>query len=505
MSIIEKYRMITRYGVAVFLAAAACFSGYAGCTYEREERNGQWGWRVRCSFGSDEFFPDEEGGGGEGGGGGSCSNCVSMTPAACAQAQADIKSTAERLGNEIDVQLVRLSSANDYLNTVQGKISAIKNEGEQFQFYSAGSSIPGSSQTEKIDYLTSVNPYIGYTLYSSTFVNSSYKVTGVMNANNGIYNYYNDGIVPLLTDIDNGVAMAYTYVNDSMSDLEDLKLVTTEFDNIANNMNCDACSSSGGGGGSGSGTTDSSGCPCASYIVAVQGAVDNVQLKLSEVKTLMDNWNLKFQKWDNLLKSIADAVGPIGTNFVHAVELTDLDGTAINMAELDKLLHDQSTGAFDQGEYAKLSWFTRVEYLLGQIAGVFSVTNRDEDLEEDSITDAYDSILSDKDSLSSSVNQVKNQFSNIHTSFNGFFSSFRSAYAGLGSSATTITLCSSWFGGRGLTFQVDGSVRQVARTISSLMWTLNFTFLAYNILIYGIKYFAFVFKLWLSQITQFVK
>lgn len=216
MSIMAKFRRVTRYGVAVFLAAAACFSGYAGCTYEREERNGQWGWRVRCTFGADEFFPDEEGGGGEGGGSGSCSNCVSMTPAACAQAQADIRSAAERLGNEIDVQLVRLSTANDYLNTVQSKISMIKNEGDQFQYFPSSSGIPPSNSAQlQVDYLkgSDVGDYL-FVRDTDGLTNQKYTLWG---GNNSIYNYYNDGIKPLLTDIDNGVAMAYTYVNDTMS------------------------------------------------------------------------------------------------------------------------------------------------------------------------------------------------------------------------------------------------------------------------------------------------
>lgn len=495
MSIMAKFRRVTRYGVAVFLAAAACFSGFAvDCNVYYDEELDVWWWECGGQL-EGPWAP------GEGGGSGNCTNCVQTSPAECESIKASVSGIADQINQTVSSSRSTIDGIRGKVQEVRNTLKTITDEGDQFEYFDSYPSTPANnvlqfSSVPQSSYFSAPTPT---GTLASQYAFPQFQQLSLGSSANSIYNYYNQSVNPQLGTLDTQLTEIGFGLDWLSGDLNTYEASANNLNALAGAMNCSACSS--GSSGSGGGGSGSGGCPCADAIREVRTVAENIYAEVVKIP-------LKLQEWDKFIKqikTIADAVGPIGTNFVHAVALTDLDGTAINMAELDKLLHDQSTGAFDQGEYAKLSWFTRVEYLLGQIAGVFSVTNRDEDLEEDTITDAYDSILSDKDSLSSSVNQVKNQFSNIHTSFNGFFSSFRSAYSGLGSSATTITLCSSWFGGRGLTFQVDGSVRQVARTISSLIWTLNFTFLAYNILIYGIKYFAFVFKLWLSQITQFVK
>ena len=473
-SIIEKFRRVPRYGVAVILAAACCFSASADCTVQWDDVSG--GWWINCNFGDSFFVPADDAGGGDGGGGGSCTNCTSMTPAECQEAKERIVQLCGSLTSYRDTLQSAIYSSSATVNSTLTMVNQLINEGDNFYTFSDSGSVTGDNVTERIEFLKTQMPTSPY-LWEGSAGTSNSKLYHLNGGNTAVYNYYNDGVKPVLVDIRNNLVMSSIDLDNASVLVNDSGDFIGRIEEVANGMNCSACSGGGGGGGgggSGSGTT-SSGCPCSEFINAVKTAVDNCKVTLDSINTKVGAIKTRLEQWDEIIKQIKNDVYSIRqttdrmddffrddtevnfkkliehvitlsnavvsaelklppnlywTEYTNATTFVDDSDTSIDWLQKGKAIEAGADGAvIDFGEYQGLNWFQRMEFLLGHIAGIFSPTNStssdfssEEKEKAEDAQDVFDGLTFDDEK--SVLQQMVQYVENIEDSLNPFHGLF---------------------------------------------------------------------------------
>lgn len=491
IAIIAKLRRVTRYVVAVSLAAAFCFSAFADiyCTPGEPWKgsDGQWYVEVTCAgaINSTTIVPiDVVVTNGSGG----CENCTAMSPAACESMRSSLSDSA--------------SSLSTSLGLLRDSVFGL---GMDFQHIIDVLQSVYDESSMNMDVAYDISDYLYMELYSQLgltseqfdiLVNNGFSGYVTVPAE-GVYNpvksnipYAIDYLQNIQSSVDEG-GWLLQQVDDSLTDVSSLS-------DYIDGIDCSPCQASGGSGGGDSPSSPSGGCPCSEV--------------LNAIKEILNGFKTKFDDWDKRIKSIqsnlmdirtsVNALAFMGTNFTYAVQYRTLDGVSFTMKQLDKTMKANASG-FDFHEFGNLSWYSRVEYLLLSIAGVFSTTNRTADVTEDKLDDQYDQIANRESSIKTSVEGVGQQFNAVHQSMNNFFMAFKNGI-GTGENAN-IRLFSDWIGDHALEFTINSTVAQGCRACTSLVWSVAFFMLLYEILLYFWKFFASAVWVWVRGTTAFVK
>lgn len=474
-------------------------------------------------------------GDGEVGGGGSppivftnvvgvCTNCIAISPSECNKLKGDLDDAISQVYNSISSSLNRLEDT-------KGELEHIKTEGDSFYpYYPVSAKDQKAKDTPQFPYFApSNNGEI-----PSTYTGNNFAI-GV----NSIYTYYDQGVKPF---VDN----ALYYIDQMKDGLMTSKGQLSSLDSTVLGINCSACTASFGEGGSGTGggssgggsDEPSSGCPCKEQFTALQNLfkndflprVKNIESNTKELTNLVaiardqlevtrqgfhDVTNLFNRLDDYVLDDLSNRVYQIrydlhfiASNLFNAQFYVRQDSdTSIAMPDLDDtLIPEGDVSKFDWGEFENLPWFTRVEYLLLKLNGVYVSTNNSANA---GVSEAEENQQQVEDSFSdfkSSVNgDIKSGFSRVGTSISTFFSSFNSAVSTQGDKVVEIQLMSNFIGQEPLMLNIDPDVADACRTISSLLWTVLFGFLLYKIMINFWVLFVDTINWWVNQTQGFVK
>lgn len=471
--LLEKFRSVARYGVAVFLAAVSCFSAFAEIDCRAGEpylRDGQWYVTVICTgdFSSSAEVPVEDPSSGGGGGTNVCTNCTAMTVQQCEQHKTNVLEYASITQASFDRALMDLGNARNDLSLVRSQIEGLKQEGDNFVSYPSNSDIPGSATASKVDFILNgpTGPYI------STGSTSSPSISTVRGGNNSIYSYYNEAVKPALTSAEsyvNKVASEIDFAIDNItSAFVDLDSLITY---VQNDIVCSVCQSSGGSGGGGSGGGGSGddddddggggsgGCPCAEVLNHILQVLMDMQQDLKTIKTKINRWDSIIDQINANIASIASDVYKIRrttdlmddffrddtelnfakliehtltlsnsvfsgslslppnlywTEYTNATQFLDAQGDNFDWAEKGSTI-STATGQWriDFGEYEQLNWFQRIEYLLGSIAGIFNPTSGVSDVDFSQEDKANQDLV--KDQLSSDTFDLDSQVTPVRT------------------------------------------------------------------------------------------
>lgn len=161
----------------------------------------------------------------------------------------------------------------------------------------------------------------------------------------------------------------------------------------------------------------------------------------------------------------------INQNYSNAVFYLDNDGQAVSMADLDEVLNGSST--FDWGEFAKLSWFTRAEYLLLKLAGVYSGTNTTVDITGQ--MDGKETLEQKEDDLKDSSDSLSQAFEDCVGAGTEFIQSFQS-FTQRGDAVNKLHLLSDFIGDEPLEVDVDGELVSTCHALLALWWTVFFSY-----------------------------
>lgn len=498
--IIEKFSFVTRYVVAVFLAAAACFSWAedvitlpGGCTATWSEES--QGWFINCTIqgGVTGFIPGSQLGGN------GCTNCVQMKPAECAAIKSQIISMVEEVTTQHHIIDQSARKIKDDCDRTLELLYAIEDEGDYFENFPTSADVPGyksgGSQVSAQQYLndTANGSYMSDQIKGATSGNVN-QFNMQRHSVNSIYNYYNEGIKPNLTTIIHDVEDISLEASAQKEALDTLYSYADAIRDIAYTMNCEVCSNGSGSGSSDPSNPSSGGCPCAELIQKVVNAAESTLEEVKKISEKVEDWDeyIKYIKkiLDNV-KELNQALSPMGTNYNYAVQYKNLDGITFQMKTLDKLLNQNKVQGFDFGEFGKLSWFSRVEYLLLSISGVYSRTNMT-GVTSEALDGYYENINDRKTTLQAGVDGVTSGFSSLATSYTSLCNSLKSSI-GTGSGNKSFNLFPSWFGGRGLLVTFPSAVISTARAVTSLFWSVLFACVLYEILLNGwLVFFDFI-------------
>lgn len=429
-TIIVKLRLVPRYGVAVLLAAAASFSGLRLCaaptpaavsctaTDPWKDEDGKWWVTVRCAgdFLSEGNYLLEDIYG-EGG----CTNCTAMSPAECEAHKLMISGLATNTLYSLELAEQQRQMLETSLDQALSTLQMIPSEGGQFVFYESNSSVPGSSPSERNNTLLQgpTGPYL-YTYSSQPASSQSHYVGG----NDAVYNYYNEGVKPIVSQTVDYLMPMYRVLNAQEQSLLEARMSVNTLNNYVSSISCAACPNGGGGGG---GSSSSDPCPCSEILEHIKNLVQ-------EKRDIIKNWNdvelPKLKEWlkrvESMIKVIQDAVAPIGTNFVNAVNFKDNNYQSFSFPDKHEELWQN--GDFDFGEYGNLSWFSRVEYLLLNLNGIFDKTNSVSEVEEalKKAEVSLESNASNQTSIENSLTQLsQSSFDRIATAISSMFESFQ--------------------------------------------------------------------------------
>ena len=116
----------------------------------------------------------------------------------------------------------------------------------------------------------------------------------------------------------------------------------------------------------------------------------------------------------------------------------------------------------------------------------------------------YEQIAGQYEFLNQSVYGVQSRFEDLHTSLRSFYHSFGSGFGSLSSSGK-IFFFSGWIGDQALEIQIDSTLLQGCRVITSLVWTVGATMILYGILFWGWKFFTTAVWFWVRGTTAFVR
>ncbi len=509
ISLIEKFSCVTKFVVAVCLAVVTCFSGfsddvfsdesiihdiYIGCnaTGEPYYELGEWYVDIRCQSSIDstvkvkleEFVA-----------GGGCTNCTAMSVAECEKYKEDIVSSISDGFEFINNSRAKNEEIRNESSAVASDLAQLMYEGDQFISLSNNSQgipsmtdIPGSTSSEKSEYLVSTpqGTYIEPRTWTAGSAYARYVQAGGVN---GIYNYYTQGVKPYLEHSSYELQQLANSLESDNALLDDYETKLNTTMAYVLEIPCTACTSCGGGsGGSGS----SGECPCAEVLQNIKNLVQEIRDDLRTVRQKIEKWDQRLDElrgWCNrieaMMKVCQDALAPIGTNFVAAVAFKDLQGVSFTMQQLDKALIGNAQG-FDHSVYGGLGWFSRIEYLLMSIAGVFSHTSGVPEfaVNTELADDAYNDATADQTKIEHESDSLTGGFGRVHNSAKAFFNTVSSLYSSPSGNGE-IRFWDGWMDGQGLTVHIDTKIMQSCRVVTSVLWTVAFTFLLYHIVVQG--------------------
>lgn len=474
--LLEKFRSVTRYGVAAFLAAVSSFSSFADIECragEPYQRNGQWYVTVFCTgdFSSSAEVPVEDPSSGGGGGGTNvCTNCTAMTVQQCEQHKTNVLEYAAITRASFDQALADLGNAKNDLSFVKSQLEGLKVEGDAFVPGDSTLNSWGSSSAERVINLLSTQQ--GSYLFpdNSSAGSISIQAHNYVGGVGSIYNYYNQAVKPALTSaetyidkVDDEISFAIDNMTSAVGDLNSL---TTY---VQNDIVCSVCQSAGGGGGSGGGGSGddddddggggSGGCPCAEVLNHILQVLMDMQQDLKTIKTKINRWDSIIDQINANIASISSDVYKIRrttdlmddffrddtelnfakliehtltlsnsvfsgslslppnlywTDYTNATQLLDAQGDNFDWAEKGSTI-STATGQWriDFGEYEQLNWFQRIEYLLGNIAGIFNPTSGVSDVDFSQEDKANQDLV--KDQLSQDTFDLDSQVTPVRT------------------------------------------------------------------------------------------
>lgn len=420
---------------------------------------------------------------------GVCTNCVAMSPSECEKIKGDIQDTLSHLQSyELDIHI---NFAKSYVDDI--------------------------FESGLIDYL------------------SSYDVSAVR--------YLASNLNKTREELD-------YILSDWNSVSTDISLLST----IPDRINCSSCTASFGGSPTnsvGGGSSSCPDCPCKEQMEALHDLlkddflprikkIDTNVAQLTNLITIardqlrttkegFHNVTNLFNRLDdyvlddfsNRVYQIRYDVNFIASNLAQKVQRIFIDQSysnaqfyvrqdsdmPIEMADLDEtLIPEGDVSKFDWGEFENLPWFTRVEYLLLKLNGVYVTTNNNANAGVSAAEKNQQDIEDGFSDFKSSVNgEIKTGFERVGTSITSFFNSFNSAVSTQGDKVVEIHLMSNFIGNEPLMLNIDPDVADACRTISSLLWTVLFGFLLYKIMIYFWVVFVDTINWWVNQTQGFVK
>lgn len=177
----------------------------------------------------------------------------------------------------------------------------------------------------------------------------------------------------------------------------------------------------------------------------------------------------------------------INLNYSNAVFYLDNDGNSFSIADLDDTLN-QSTNSFDWAEFAKLPWFTRMEYLMLKLAGIYEGSVSNADASEQ---------MSGKETLEQQEDDLKDQADSLSQSFDEcveagkeFVQSFKS-FTNRGEAVNKLHILSDFLGDEPLEVDLDGEFVSTCHVLFALFWTVFFTCV---LIVFCVRTFRFWFN-----------
>lgn len=426
---------------------------------------------------------------------GSCTNCVAISPELCAEIQASIIAEAS------DV-LVNAASSSNSVAEVLGFIDSSLSDLRSFRrFDSDYGDPPGLSSATSVaftNYVSTVNnsqTYLVREYPAYSVVTSSARNRGrAISYNNGIYDYSRNVIEQELYYQD--------LLQSSLSKLSDVDERTRDLRNVANNMNCDSCTSGDGSGDGGS-------CDSCSGEWCTEEQGDAIITLLEDTKDYVARLgSLVLSISNNVAVSVQTLHDGLFTSYDHIPTESELGST------WQELYLSGGSGAFP--EYASTNILARIELLLAGISGV--LTNADEYVGpfEDSDYEQYVSEVRGSldvmvEDVGSAVNERERNVRSVGDALIGLYTAFR-GWSGTPFSRETIINSYSvelgenrWdvpnFEPSETGLAVANLIRVVCRSVMSVIYIL-FTILVF--VRFHIAYFQWVLKYlrWAVELAQ---
>lgn len=509
--------MIRRYAVLFFAASWLCASAqvasyYVDCRaasepYQKAGNDDDWFIQIHCTANLDELVEVKLEDFVQGGG---CTNCTAMSPADCHAYKADILNSVDGFLGTSDSILSENQTIMFHCANIRWTLNELRDQGEQFRFYQSWADVPGGTADEKGDYLWygPTGDYLDPSIHSASL--GPGNQARLFGSNNGIYNYYNDAVAPRLDDVER-YAMSIEMA--ALNQDEELHAMQTSLYHVKDYVSaipCTACQSGGGGSSTNVPSGGSVLCPCSEVLQNIKNLLEEMRDDLRTIREKVVKWDERLDQlkgWadrvEAMLKVCQDALAPIGTNFVYATQYRDIDGYEFEtLHNLHEGLYDEH-GDFDFSTFGKYTWFTRVEYLLADIAGLFVKTNSDPSVDEairrsDQVVDALESYTSDSTNTFKIVSSKG--FDDLVKSLEKLFSEF-SFLGGVSASVHGVKVISGSLSGFGIEYSqgvgiFEGSdesqvimdrVISVVRTGCQLLYLLMFTALFYVCFIFIVK------------------
>lgn len=192
-----------------------------------------------------------------------------------------------------------------------------------------------------------------------------------------------------------------TFIDNVDSSMDSLSLDFSEIQNFTASINCDACQDCDSGGGGGGGGSGSGGCPCQDAIDAAKAVLNNIDYKLGEIRQLLSNLqtiidgiakisedvsdtkDYLLEDYDRKIDNILDAIKKIKgadvllySDYTNATKFASSEEPSWSMlTKAWEINRPDGAYSFSWSAYKQLNWFSRVEFLLGHIAGIWYPTN----------------------------------------------------------------------------------------------------------------------------------
>lgn len=326
-------------------------------------------------------------------------DCVHISVEACTEKKASLNAAVSSFQSEIEGITADLENAS-------ASYSSILIEGDQFQYTSSTSVIPGDTAKEKIQNMNA--------LAQSPFYDVSNNPAIMLWEANSIYNYY-QSIKPVLLQADASISDAYSSLSSVNDDLDNVS-------DVVNSYDCSSCPCNNGGNDGGDTPSGGGGdCPCASAIAALESHLSTIRVQLDDIKSVLDNLKTSlntiqsdvalirasvvriddyisddfkdlFEKLQKHVLTLSNSCFNVSlsnglaqvdypsilywSDYTNATQTLDAQGKDLDWIETASKINNRGEGGYiDFGEYKTLNWFQRVEFLLGSMVGIFSPSN----------------------------------------------------------------------------------------------------------------------------------
>ena len=411
-----------------------------------------------------------------------CTNCTAMTPAFCAALKDNLLLQASSIIANVDAVQNSASTLQSQYSFLEDSVYALKQQGDSFfvtelDYFkdNSPSSLPTAPyyrNQDNFNHLSGMPAYIG-------------------SGNNSICAYYNEAVKPVLNlalqEIQGYRSLTENliyYVGNLVSDSNSLNDYVSQLD-------CSACQQSqtvtlplydpSGGGGGSSPSTPSGGCPCSEVLTGIQGILSSMNSEIALMRVRLDGWDSSIRNIESYLNSIKSDVYKIRQttdlmddffrddteynfrkliehtltlsnavfaatvslppnlywqDYTNATKFLDANGDDFDWLEKGAQISTATGGyTIDFGEYGQLNWFQRIEYLLGNIAGIFNETNGTQEADFTTAQQAEKELVegdlaSSKFDLDNHVSPLRSVFSKIQqANINPFKNIFSGSYS----------------------------------------------------------------------------